>query len=145
MYVYKKQCDEQYYLNIIQFIDQLYQKNIFQYQFQNNYYQDFQGIYNIPNPPNYFHNFNNINNDYNYQTPKRKKQLQIYKYFNDSDDLSSSYPKINFTNNEKFVLNKITNIDLFDKELMNYNYEKNANGFINKKIFKLEDFFTDKK
>ena len=145
MYVYKKQCDEQYYLNIIQFIDQLYQKNIFQYQFQNNYYQDFQGIYNIPNPPNYFHNYNNINNNYNYQTPKRKKQLQIYKYFNDSDDLSSSYPKINFTNNEKFVLNKITNIDLFDKELMNYNYEKNANGFINKKIFKLEDFFTDKK
>ena len=145
MYVYKKQCDEQYYLNIIQFIDQLYQKNIFQYQFQNNYYQDFQGIYNIPNPPKYFHNFNNINNNYNYQTPKRKKQLQIYKYFNDSDDLSSSYPKINFTNNEKFVLNKITNIDLFDKELMNYNYEKNANGFINKKIFKLEDFFTDKK
>ena len=152
MYVYKKQCDEDYYLSIIQFTQQQYQNN-FQYQFQNNYVPGFPINYNMYNQPNYFPNFNEINNNYSYKTPEKKKKLKIYKYFNDSNDSSpSSSSIINFKNktfaNEKFILNTISkneNKALNDKGLMNYDYGKNTNDFINKKIFKLEDFLTEKK
>jgi hypothetical protein len=156
MYVYKKKCDEDYYISLIQFTQQ-------QYQYQYNYQQQLQ--YNLLQNKNmlnqkyYYTNYNNINNNNNdcYKTPKRKKTFQIYKDFSGlNNNVSPSpipLPNVNYTNNhyinEKNVLNNIRNngYENYENDLNNNfnNFAHNKNGNINKKIFKLEEFLTDSK
>ena len=150
MYVYKKKCDEEYYIDLIHFIQQQQQYN-YQSQPVNNLHPRCPGENFMPDQSNYYPVFNqmNENNDnYIYKTPKRKKSFQIYKdfsYLNNGDNMPS--PSINFTNNnyiqEKTILNNINN----NQNGLFYNNELRRNGknVINKKIFKLEDFLTDTK
>ena len=92
MYIYKKQCDEDFYLGLIRFTQQ-----------QCQYYLPFQPQYNCSHGPpqyysmkqNYFQNFNQINENDGYKTPKRKKSFQAYKEFSGTNSPSPS-PTINF-------------------------------------------------
>ena len=140
MYVYKKQCDEDYYLSLIRFTQQQCQYN-FPPQPQYNYGLDSPKYYNMKQ--NYYQNFNAINDNDGYKTPKRKKSFQIYKDFSGLNNPSPS-PTINFTNNhfirEKIALNNPRDNDNYYN---NNEYPQYQNGNINKKIFKLEDFLTD--
>lgn len=142
MYVYKKQCDEDYYLSLIRFTQQQCQYN-FPPQPQYNYGPGPPQYYNMKQ--NYFPNYNQINDNDGYKTPKRKKSFHIYKDFSGLN-IPSPSPAINFTNNhfirEKIVLNNLRNNNYNDNL---YNNNQNQNGNINKKIFKLEDFLTDSK
>ena len=142
MYVYKKQCDEDYYLSLIRFTQQQCQYN-FPPHLQYNYGPDPPQYYNMKQ--NYFQDFNQINDNNGYKTPKRKKSFHIYRDFSGLNNSSSS-PTINFTNNhfirEKIVLNNLRNNNNYCN---NDDYPHNQNGNINKKIFKLEDFLTDSK
>ena len=146
MYVYKKQCDEDYYLSLIRFTQQQCQYN-FPNQPQYNYVQVPPQYYNMNNKQNYFQHFNQINDNEGYKTPKRKKSFHIYKDFSGLNNPSPS-PTINFTNNhfirEKIVLNNLRNND-YNYGCNNDDYQQHQNGNINKKIFKLEDFLTDSK
>ena len=142
MYVYKKKCDEDYYISLIRFIQQQCQNN-FQPHIQYKYIPS-QYYTSIPNRQNYFPSYNNINNNDGYKTPKRKKSFQIYKDFSSP----SSSPKVNFTNKqfirEKIVLYNLRN-DKLDNCYGNNVADKNYNGIKNKKVFQLEDFLTDSK
>ena len=143
MYVYKKKCDEDYYISLIQFTQQQYQYYYFP-QKQYNYGIEPQRNYLMNNPQNYYQNFNQMNNNDGFHTPKRKKNFQIYKNF------SSPSPShnVNFTNNhfirEKIILN-FPNNNEYNNKLYNNAFSKNKKDNINKKVFKLEDFFTDSK
>ena len=148
MYVYKKKCDEDYYINLIQFTQQQYQYN-FQYQLQNNLNQK----QSIQEQKYYYNNYNKNNNKDCYKTPKRKKSFHIYKDFSGLNNVSpSSSINFNYTNNhfinEKVVLNNNIrsneNENNFDNKFMNGNFG-NQKRYINKKIFKLEDFLTNSK
>ena len=85
MYVYKKKCDEDYYLSIIQSTQQ-------QYMFKNQQNPNFvrsQGYqpYNYAYPGNYMNNtpYNNNNNYYNpYKTPESHNLKQLYNNYNNS-------------------------------------------------------------
>ena len=142
MYVYKKKCDEDYYISLIRFTQQQCQYNNFP-QKQYNYIPSLN--YPIYNPRNFCPNYNQINCNDGYHTPKRRKNFQVYKNFSDP----SPSQNVNFTNNqfirEKIVLNNINKE--YDNQIDHKFFEqnKNINGNINKKIFKLEDFFTDSK
>ena len=137
MYVYKKKCDEEYYISLIQFTQQQCQYYFFP-QKQYNYRMEPPQNYPMYNHQNYYPNCNQINYNDGFHTPKRKKNFQIYKSF------SSPSPtrNINYTNNqfirEKIVLNSNNRFD-------NNYFAENKNDKINKKVFKLEDFFTDSK
>ena len=137
MYVYKKKCDEDYYISLIHFTQQQCQYYFFP-QKQYNFRMEPPQNYLMYNPQNYYPNCNQINYNDGFHTPKRKKKFQIYKSF------SSPSPacNINYTNNqfirEKIVLNSNNRFD-------NNYFAENKNDKINKKVFKLEDFFTDSK
>ena len=146
MYVYKKKCDEDYYLSIIQFTQKQYQNNcrpqiLYKYISEPIPYQ----YYSIPNHQNYFQNYNKIKDNDGYKTPKRKKTFQIYKDFSSP----SSSPTVNFTNNqfirEKIVLNNLRKDEIYNYYGNNGFEQNNFKGNINKKVFKLEDFLTDSK
>ena len=144
MYVYKKKCDEDYYINLIQFIQQQNQYSI-PCQTRNNIYPGYPHAINMDNQTNYFPAYNQIKDDNMYKTPKRKKTLEIYKNFSSLNNSPS--PNINFTNDnynkEKNFLNNLKNNQ--NGGFYNDDLRKNTKNVINKKIFKLEDFLTDSK
>ncbi len=185
MYVYKKKCDEDYYLSIIQATQQQQQ-----YMFQNNpnYLQSQQAQFNNNVHPrintynNPYYNPNNYNNFYNYNNNEMQNNSQLtnnkynYNYNNryyNKNYISPSPLKSNIYNNKKEIMddqilyNKLSSINDINNDLNIPNFQKirnneyenevnnkfyknnfynqNNNNFNNKKIFKLEDFLSDKK
>ena len=69
MYVYKKQCDEDYYLSQIRFTQQQCRYN-FPFQPQYNYYNRPSKQYIMKQ--NFFQNYNKFNENDGYKTPKKK-------------------------------------------------------------------------
>ena len=175
MYVYKKKCDEDYYLSIIQATQQQYMyqnknfpgQNFLQpfqpQQFYNNSYPGM-NYYNAP-----YNNYNNINNHNPFKTPENRYNSQYitpspihnmnekYGYNNNGNrkhimedqilyNKLNSINEINNNNYYKIGNNQFENVQN-NKYLQKNIYEKNnnINGNNNKKIFKLADFLSENK
>ena len=148
MYVYKKKCDEDYYINLIQFIQQQQNQCQIPSQIRNDIYPGYPRGIIPPNQPYYFPGSNQIKDNNIYKTPKRKKTLEIYKDFSNLNrDNNSPSANINFTNDnyikEKMFLNHFKNNQ--NGGYYNEKLGKSNQNVINKKVFKLKDFLTDSK
>lgn len=149
MYVYKKKCEEDYYISLIQFTQQQYMNQVkSEYPFGQVYPSQYEASYQ-PNNINYF---NQKNDNYCYKTPKRKKVFQIYKDFSNNNENGQLIREKNEFNNmsRKVYDNEPKRYELtcnFDNnnELIYKNFDKNKTEIVNKKIFKLEDFLTESK
>ncbi len=165
MYVYKKKCDEDYYISIIQATQQqcMYQNQNFpnnnsnyiqncQQQFYNNSYQ---GMNYYNNPYNNNNTYNNNYNNYNpYRTPTSTPIQEMngkYGYYNNGNkkhimEDQILYNKLNSINEINNNYNKIGN-NQFENVQNKYLKRNNngINGMNNKKIFKLEDFLSGNK
>ena len=172
MYVYKKKCDEDYYISIIQATQQQYMyqnknfppPNFFQPLQQQQFYNNsFPGInyYNIPYNNNY-NPYKTPENRYNsqYITPSPVQNMnEKYGYNNNGNRkhimedqiLYNKLNNINEINNKNYHRFGNNQFNQFDnaqnsKYLQKNIYEKNINnGNNNKKIFKLEDFLSGNK
>ena len=170
MYVYKKKCDEEYYLSIIQATQQQF---MFQNQPNFNYMQPRQQQYYNSFPGgNYFNN-----NYYNpYITPENRNYTQSFNNsFNHQNNLNPISPSPILSKNEnkygyhdngnrkhimedQILYNKLNSInEINNKKNSNFeNFHNNEyeniqkNNFFeqknnNKKVFKLEDFLSGNK
>ena len=160
MYVYKKKCDEDYYLSIIQSTQQQYMfKN-----FQNQNYSQYQG----PQPYTNIYSGNPYNNNYYnpYKTPENQNTAKLYSnnYYNyNNNNLNNIHPTpirnkneniYGYHNNgnrshimeDQIVYNKLNNINNINdrNNNQNKNFQKYNNN-VNKKVFKLEDFLSGTK
>jgi len=114
MYVYKKKCDEEYYISIINST----QKYILQNQQGLNYsYNQNQRFYNTPYPTPMIYNnpYNNNNNNYynSFKTPKNRNSSQICKNYYTNNNLSCNSKSMSSSS----ILNRNEN----------YEYHKNGN------------------
>ena len=201
MYVYKKKCDEDYYISIIRSTQQAYMmqnqhRQNYPYnqpppQFYNNTYP---GSMNYLNNNPYSDNFNNSylnsfktpeNRNYSYSynnyynnipgnnineispTPKSKAEMKygyhnngnkkhimedliLFNKLNNINDISINHSNHSFnknnnndSQNERFLMKN--NFQNFEKN-NDYKYGQNMNyNYVNKKIFKLEDFLSGSK
>ena len=151
MYVYKKKCEEDYYISLIQFTQQQYINQVNQvrseYPFGHIYPPQYEASYQ-PKNSNYY---NQTNDNYCYKTPKRKKSFHIYKDFSNNRENGQFIQEKNEFNmkkcgndNEFNGSEQYCNFNCND-ELIYKNFGKNKTEMINKKIFKLEDFLTESK
>ena len=141
MYVYKKKCEEDYYISLIQFTQQQYINQVrSEYPFGQIYPSQYKASYQ-PNSSNYF---NQANDNYCYKTPKRKKSFQIYKDFSNNRENGQLIQEKNGNDNEPKESELYCNCNC-NNELIYKNFGKNKTEMINKKIFKLEDFLTESK
>jgi len=144
MYVYKKKCDEEYYLSIINSTQQYILQN---QQGLNNPYSQNQRFYITPYPgPMIYNNpYNKNNNYYNpFMTPKNRNYSQLYNNnisYNSNSMSSSSIINRNenyeyhkngnkrYIMEDKILFNKVNSInDIYN----NQNYPKiGNNGFEN--------------
>ena len=194
MYVYKKKCDEDYYISIIRSTQQ-------QYMYQNPQYRpNFQNqsstnpFYNNTYPGSMLYNSNNnsftpnYNNNYNpFKTPENRNYNFSYNnnYYNNipfnknnnnlnerspSPMMSRAEMKYGYHNNgnkkhaleDQILYNKLNHINDINTNHSNQNLKKNKNdeykyiynqnrnynqnnGYINKKVFRLEDFLSESK
>ena len=121
MYVYKKKCDEDYYLSIIQATQQ--QQYMFQSHPNQKYLQSYpQQLYNnsYPSTNNYTNPYNNYysnnfyNNNYNpYRTPESKNYSQL---FNNNDK-----------HDNQFNINSISPSPILNRNDKIYGYNINGN------------------
>ena len=141
MYVYKKKCEEDYYISLIQFTQQQYINQArSECPFGLIYPSQYKASYQ-PNSSNYF---NQANDNYCYKTPKRKKSFQIYKDFSNNRENGQLIQEKNGNDNEPKGSELYCNFN-YNNELIYKNFGKNKTEMINKKIFKLEDFLTESK
>ena len=195
MYVYKKKCDEDYYISIIRSTQQQYmyqnpQRVNFQNQAQMPYFNNtYPGsmLYNNNNNNSFTPNYNN--NYYNpFKTPENRNYNYSYnnnyynnipynKNNNNNNNLNERSPspmvsraemKYGYHNNgnkkhaleDQILFNKLNNINGININHSNQNLKKNANDefkynqnrnynqnncYINKKVFRLEDFLSESK
>ena len=143
MYVYKKKCEEDYYISLIQFTQQQYINQVrSKYPFGQIYPSQYKASYQ-PNSSNYF---NQANDNYCYKTPKRKKSFEIYKDFSNKCENGQLIQEKNGNDNELKGSDLDCNFNYnCNNELIYKNFGKNKTEMINKKIFKLEDFLTESK
>jgi hypothetical protein len=151
MYVYKKKCEEDYYISLIQFTQQQYINQVrSEYPFGQIYPSQYKASYQ-PNSSNYF---NQANDNYCYKTPKRKKSFQIYKDFSNNGEngqfIQEQNEFYNMKKNGNGNDNESKGSELYhnfgcNNELIYKNFGKNKTEMINKKIFRLEDFLTESK
>ena len=122
MYAYKKKCDEDYYLSIIQatqqqqYLFQNYpnQKYLYPYQ-QQLFNKSYPNTNNYCNPYNNYYNNSIYNNSYNpYRTPENKNFSNYIQLFNNK-------------NNNQFNLNSISPSPILNKNEKNYGYNINDN------------------
>lgn len=197
MYVYKKKCDEEYYISIIrstqqQFMYQNPANRAFPTQTPVPYYNNsYPGPMPYPNNNSLTPNFNS-NNYYNpFKTPENRNYNYSYNnyynnipYKNNNGDLNERSPspirsraemKYGYHNNgtkkhlleDQILYNKLNHIngisinhsnpnmkkvnDEYRYNLnpnnQNRNYNNNFNNFnyVNKKVFRLEDFLSESK
>ena len=149
MYVYKKKCEEDYYISLIQFTQQQYINQVrSEYPIGQIYPAQYEASYQA-NYPNYY---NQTNGNYCYKTPKRKKSFQVYKDFSNEHENDQFIQEKNEFNNMKKNGNDnepkgselYCNFN-YNNDLIYKNFGKNKTEMINKKIFKLEDFLTESK
>ena len=155
MYVYKKKCDEDYYISIIQ------QQLMFQNQQRANYQPSYQTqFYNGMYPQeNYLNNlsFNN-NNNYNYnpyKTPENRNNSQTfnkrsYMYNNNNYNMNSLSPSpmpyrngnnYDYNNNgnrkhimeDQILYNKLNSINDINNNQNMLNFQKRENNFYGNK------------
>ena len=165
MYVYKKKCDEEYYLNIIQATQQQY---MFQNQPNFNYMQSQKQQYYNSYPGIDYYN----NNYYNpYATPENRNYTQSYNNnYNNQNNINPVSPSPILSKNEnkygyhdngnrkhvmedQILFNKLNSINEINNKKINFEYFKNNeyeniqknNLYNNKKIFKLADFLSGNK
>ena len=191
MYVYKKKCDEEYYISIIRATQQQFmynnsQKPAFPMQPPNPYLNNsYPGSIPYPNNNSFTPNFN-VNNYYNpFKTPENRNYNYSYNnYYNNipyknNNDLNERSPspvrsraemKYGYHNNngikkhvleDQILFNKLNNINGISVNHSNQNFKKtdeyrlnqNRNynnkytefNYVNKKVFRLEDFLSEPK
>lgn len=148
MYVYKKKCDEDYYISLIKFTQQQYINQV------NSAYpsgQIYPTQYKASYKSNGLEHFNQKNDNFCYKTPKRKKTFHIYKDYTNDNENGQFWQEKNELNHIKNGLdNEHKEYEFsysFDSnnKMMYTNYGKNKTEIIDKKIFKLEDFLCESK
>ena len=193
MYVYKKKCDEEYYISIIRSTQQQYlYQNVprqgLPSQSNNPYFNtSYPGPMFYPNNNSFTANFNN-NNYYNpFKTPENRNYNYSYNnYYNNipykhnNNDLYERSPspiksraeiKYGYHNNgvkkhaleDQILFNKLNNIKgisinhsdpnsrkinddyKYSHQDRGYNANYNNYNYVNKKVFKLEDFLSESK
>ena len=164
MYVYKKKCDEDYYISIIRSTQQAY---MMQNQQRQNY------PYNHP-PPQYYNNtypcsINNLNNNsypnnfnssyYNsFKTPENRNYNYSYNnYYNNISPSPSpirnraemKYGYHNYNGNKKHIMedmilfNKLNNINDISINHSNQSFKKNINNDIQNENFLMKNNFNN--
>ena len=202
MYVYKKKCDEEYYINIIRSTQQAYMmqnqqrqnylynhppqqyynntypgpmNNLNNNSYPNNFNTSYYNAFKTPENRNYNYSYNNYYNNipfnnfnerspspvqsraemkYGYHNNGNKKHIMedmiLFNKLNKLNDISINHSNQSFnknlnneTQNDQFLMKN--NFQNFEKN-NDYKFNQNMNyNFVNKKIFKLEDFLSGTK